>query len=84
MDFSEAFDMVKHFLLADKLKSLHLNLYIQNWYLSFLSDRQQRAVYNNSFVGEWKDFNKGTTQGSVSGPYLFNVFLNDLNIQLIL
>ena len=34
-----------------------------------------------AFVGEWKDVNKGT-QGSVNGPYLFNVFLNDLNIQL--
>ena len=43
---------------------------------SFLSDRQQRVVYNNSFVGEWKDVNKGTTQESV------NVFLNDLKIQL--
>ena len=50
-------------------------------YLSFLSDRQQRVVYNNSFVGEWKDVNRGSTQGSVSGPYLFNVFLNGRNIQ---
>lgn len=48
---------------------------------SFLSDRQQRVVYDNSFVGEWKDVNRGSTQGSVSGPYLFNVFLNGLNIQ---
>ena len=52
MDFSKAFDMVKHVLLADKLKRLALNLYIQNWYLSFLSDRQQSVVSNDSFVGE--------------------------------
>jgi len=38
MDFSKAFDMVKQVLLADKLKLL--NPYIQNWSLSFLSDRQ--------------------------------------------
>ena len=52
MDFSKAFDMVKHVLLADKLKRLALNPYIQNWYLSFLSDRQQSVVSNDSFVGE--------------------------------
>ena len=67
---------MKHGLLADKLKSHVLNPYIQNWCLSFLSDWQQRVVYNNSFFGEWKDVNKGMTQESV------NVFLNDLNIQL--
>ena len=81
MDFSKASDMVKHILHADKLKSLDLNPYILNWYLSFSCDRQQRVEYNNSFVGEWEDVNTGTTQESVSGPYLQTFFLNDLNIQ---
>ena len=52
-----------------------------NWYLSFLEKRQQRVVYNG-FEGQWRKVNRGTTQGSVSGPYLFNVFINDLEINL--
>ena len=39
----------------------------------------QRVVCND-VVCEWKDVNQGTTQDSVSGPYLFSVFLNDLEI----
>ena len=78
MDFSKAFDYVNHSLLSAKLKQLPLNPYIINWYHSFLHERQQRVSSGNHFC-TWKAANKGTTQGSVSGPYLFNVFLNDLN-----
>ena len=81
MDFSKAFDCVNHELLSSKLRQLPLNPLIVNWYLSFLEKRQQRVVYNG-FEGQWREVNRGTTQGSVSGPYLFNVFINDLEINL--
>ena len=45
MDFSKAFDSVRHVLLSEKLKTVLLNPYIINWYLNFLKDRQQRVVY---------------------------------------
>ena len=79
MDFSKAFDFVNHTILSAKLKQLPLNPYIINWYQSFLYARQQRVVSYN-FLGHWKSVNRGTTQGSVSGPYLFNILLNDLQI----
>ena len=81
MDFSNVFDSVRHEVLSNKLKLLLLNAYIINWYHSFLYNRQQRIVHNNH-LHEWKGVNKGTTQGSVSVPQLFNVFLNDLEIKL--
>ena len=67
MDFSKAFDSVKHVLLAEKLKSVNLSPYVLNCYLSFLSGRQQKVMCNSNFIGEWKCVNKGTTQGFVSG-----------------
>jgi len=81
MDFSKAFDSVKHDLLSVKLTQLGLSPYITNWCLSFLEGRMQRLLYDG-FVGQWKDVNKGTTQGSVNGPHLFTIFLNDLEISL--
>ena len=79
VDFSKAFDSVKHSILSEKLKSWpDLDPHIINWYLSFLKDRKQRVIYNG-VTGNWKSVNKGTTQGSASGPYLFNIFLNDLD-----
>ena len=73
MDFSKAFDRVKHNLLIETLTQSPLNPYIVNWYVSFLSDRKQRVVCHNT-VCDWKDVNRSTTQGSVSGQYLFNPF----------
>ena len=79
VDSSKAFDSVKNNLLWAKLKQLPLNPYIINWYHSFLSNRQQRISVNDHSCN-WVCLNKGTTKGSVGGPYLLNVFLNDLEV----
>ena len=78
MDFSKAFDNVKHNLLVEKLKHSPLDVFIVNWYANFLDGRRRRVIFNN-LTCQWKIVNKGTIQGSVSGPYLFNLFLNDLD-----
>ena len=51
MDFSKAFDSVKHSLLSAKLKDLPLSPYIINWYQSFLVDRKQR-ISSNNYIGD--------------------------------
>ena len=81
MDFRKAFDSVRHELLSNKLNLFLLSAYIINWYHSFLYNRQQRIVHNK-YLREWRGVNKGTTQGSVSGSYLFNVFLNQMTLIL--
>ena len=81
MDFRKAFDSVRHELLSNKLNLFLLSAYIINWYHSFLYNRQQRIV-RNKYLREWRGVNKGTKQGSVSGSYLFNVFLNQMTLIL--
>ena len=61
--FLKAFDNVKH-SLAEKLKALHLDPYVVNWYLSILMGRKQRQIFNP---------NKGTTEDSVSGGHLLAI-----------
>ena len=79
MDFCIAFGFVKHELLANKSKNLPLNPYITNWYLNFFKkDRKQRVYVATTLSATGNRL----TKGSVSGPYLFNIFLNDLNITL--
>ena len=65
MDLSKAFDNVKHSLVGEKLKALHLNPYLVNWYLSFLMDRKQTPIFK-AVIYKWHKVNKGITQGSVN------------------
>ena len=77
MDLSKAFDCVNHGLLIAKLSAYGLNMDALQLIRSYLSNRQQRVKINSSF-SDWKEIKIGIPQGSVLGPLLFNVLVNDI------
>ena len=77
MDLSKALDTINHGLLISKLNTYGFglkSLYIIN---SYLTNRWQRTKINNDY-SSWSLILKGVPQGSVLGPILFNIFLNDI------
>ena len=81
LDISKAFDRVWHDGLLYKLKINGVNGQLLSLLKSFLNDRHQRVVLNGQ-CSKWSSISAGVPQGSILGPLLFLIYINDISLNI--
>ena len=78
IDLSKAFDCLQYDKLFKKMECIGFDERTLSWFKSYLSDREQ-CVDVNGTISDWQTVKLGVPQGSILGPILFLIYVNDIN-----